>query len=140
MQTEGITEALAPLIVRKRVERYRPYQVYRRRSPRNIPLPDSPIPSRPASPIPASSSSYHTASPGFPPLEPGEIRCLGCGENGHLMERCDHDYVWDATVDRYVAIPHGKQVERQFNTGAYLDEFPKRTTIWDKKKSRKSSA
>ena len=120
LEVEGITEVLAPLIVQKRTKWYRPYKVYRRwwPSPTSIPLPDSPpipslIPSRPPTPSPKLPlpslkllSSYHTAS-SQPPVV---IRCKGCDEEGHVLEKCTHNYRWHPDTETYMPIPYGEKM------------------------------
>ena len=118
LEMEGITEVLAPLIVHKRVKRYKPYQVYWCwwQLPTSIPLPESPpapvpIPSCPKTPSPKSPkpsqkskslSSYHMA----PSWQDKVIWCEGCDKEGHVLEKCTHDYQWHPDTKTYTPIPY----------------------------------
>ena len=142
--TRRDNQALAPLVVWKWVERYQVYQVYRQwRSPRSYPLPDSPVspktlslpPLKAQSPSPVkSSSSYHTAFPEFPPLEPGEICCLESSKKNHLLGRCNYSYWWNHVLDWYVAIPHKELKTLFYDPSKDPDVYP------ELRKTGKSSA
>ena len=120
LEVEGVTKVLAPLIIRKRVKWYKSYQVYQRRwwSPTSIPLPDSPpvqspIPSHlptpsPKSPVPSpkSLSSYHTA----PSQQHNVVWCKGCNEDGHILEKCIHNYCWNPDTKTYTPIPYREKM------------------------------
>ena len=100
-----------------------------------MPLPDflpvpSSVPSQPPTPSlkfltpsPKSSSSYHTASPLFPPSEPSKICCESCGETGHLLEKCGHNYRWNLVLETYTAIPY-RQEEKGYNPWKDPAVFP----------------
>ena len=121
LEREGITELLVPLIVHKRVERYKPYQVYQCwwQSPASIPLPESPpapipIPSclqtpSPKSPKPSQKSkplsSYHMA----PSWQDKVIWYGGCDEEGYMLEKCTHNYQWHPDTETYTLIPYGEK-------------------------------
>ena len=67
-------------------------------------------------------------------VTPGETCCLGCGEVGHLLEQCDHNYHWNHILDQYVAIPHGKLEVSYYHSSCNSDVYP------ELRKSGKSSA
>ena len=129
LKLEGVVEVLAPLIIQKQVEWYKPYQVYWwqwwSQSLWSIPLPD---------PALKSFSSYHTASPLFPPSESGKICCLGCNKTGHLLQQCKYNYHWNYVFDRYVAISYGELKRTYYHPSNDADIHP------ELKKTRKSSA
>ena len=116
LEGEGITEVLAPLIIHKKTEWYKPYRVYchQQPSPTSIPLPDSPpthspIPSRPPTPSPKSPLtspkpllSYHMA----PSHQPDIICCEGCDKEGHILVNCTHNYLWHPDTETYTLIPY----------------------------------
>ena len=142
LEVKGITEVLAPLIVQKRVEWYKPYQVYWQQwpSPASIPLPDSPPASSPVpcwlptlspqSPIPSPKllSSYHMA----PSHQPDVVQCDGCNEKGHILEKCTHDYGWHLDTETYTPIPYGEKMTVPCYSGWAL--------VLESKKTGKSSA
>ena len=127
LEVERITEVLSPLIICKRTEQYKPYRVYHcwRLSPSLIPLPDSPlvhslIPSWPPTPSlklplasPKSLSSYHMA----PSHQPNIVHCESCNEEGHILEKCTHNYRWHPDMETYTPIPYGEKTTVPWYSG-----------------------
>ena len=138
LEVKGITEVLAPLIFCKRVEWYKPYQVYWQwqLSPTSIPLPDSPpvpspIPSQPPTlspksptPSPKSLSSYHTAPTLPSPPNPDKVHCKGCDKVRHLLLKCGHNYCYNPVLDTYTPIPYDEEARPCYPGWAPI-EIPK---------------
>ena len=100
LEGEGITAALAPLILWKHAQRYHPY----RRSNLQSQSPTSPPDTGSQSLSPYSQeggdpSSFHTA-----PSTPSP-QCTGCGEDGHELNQCKRDYHYNVEEDHFDPLP-----------------------------------
>ena len=60
------------------------------------------------------------------------VRCEGCDENGHVLEKCTHDYSWHPDTKTYTPIPYGEKT--------MVPHYSGWTPVLELKKTGKSSA
>ena len=45
-----------------------------------------------------------------PSHQPNAVCCEGCDKEGHILEKCTHNYHWHPDMKTYTLIPYGEKM------------------------------